>query len=205
MNTLRARLIATFLIVAVVAVGVVGLISVTRARQAIIDAAWKEGDALVSRLSDHIDSLLVERATVLELMAGQQSVRSMEYAAQQPVLMPLYDQYNFSDIFVVNLEGDTTDVKLGPQKVNIKDRDYFIKAVKETKTVISQPAVNRRTGMLTYFYASPIVKDGTVVGVLVAGENIENVAKAASSIIWGTSGYAYVTDSKGVLIAHPQT
>ncbi len=203
MNTLRARLIATFLIVAIAAVGVVGLLSVTRARQAIIDAAWKEGDALVFALSGHIDSLLVERATVLELMAGQQSVRSMEYAAQQPVLMPLYDQYNFSDIFVVNLEGDTTDVKLGPQKVNIKDRDYFIKAVKERKTVISQPAVNRRTGMLTYFYASPIVKDGTVVGVLVAGENIENVAKASASISWGNKGYAYAIDSKGVVIAHP--
>ena len=204
MNTLRARLIATFLIVAVAAVGIVGLLSVTRARQAIIDAAWKEGDALVSRLSDHIDSLLAERATVLELMAGQQSVRSMEYAAQQPVLMPLYDQYDFSDIFVADLEGDTTDVKLGPQKVNIKDRDYFIKAVKERKTVISEPAVNRRSGMLAYFYASPIVKDGTVVGVLVAGENIENIAKASASTSWGTSGYAYVTDSKGVLIAHPQ-
>ena len=43
MNTLRARLIATFLIVAVAAVGIVGLLSVTRARQAIIDTAWKEG------------------------------------------------------------------------------------------------------------------------------------------------------------------
>ena len=202
MNTLRARLISIFLIVAIAGVGAVGLISLTRARQAIIDSAWKEGEASALALSTNVENYILERAKVLEILARQDSVSSMILEEQQKALVPLYDQYSFSDIFIAGLDGGTSDAKLGPQQVNIKDREYFQKAVKEKKTVVSQPAVNRKTGDLTFFYASPIMKSGEVVGVLVAGNVMENLSKTASSVVWGQSGYAYLLEHTGVIIAH---
>jgi len=202
MNTLRARLISVFLIVAIAGVGAVGFISLTRARRAIIDSAWKEGEAYASALAMDVNDYLQERAKILEIFAGLHSVRSMNWEEQQPALAPLYDRYNFSDIFVADLDGATKDVKLGPQKVNVKDRNYFLKAKNEKKSVVSEPAVNRRTGALSFFYASPIMKSGEVVGVLVAGNVMENLSKTASSVVWGQSGYAYLLEHTGVIIAH---
>lgn len=102
MNTLRARLISVFLIVAIAGVGAVGFISLTRARRAIIDSAWKEGEAHASALAMDVNDYLQERAKILEIFAGQNSVRSMKWEEQQPALMPLYEHYNFSDIFVAD-------------------------------------------------------------------------------------------------------
>ncbi len=202
MNTLRARLISVFLIVAIAGVGAVGFISLTRARRAIIDSAWKEGEAYASALAMDVNDYLQERAKILEIFAGLHSVRSMNWEEQQPALAPLYDRYNFSDIFVADLDGATKDVKLGPQKVNVKDRNYFLKAKNEKKSVVSEPAVNRRTGALSFFYATPVIQNGEVVAVLVAGDKMENLAKTAGSLVWGQSGYAYLLDRSGVIIAH---
>ncbi len=202
MNTLRARLISVFLIVAIAGVGAVGFISLTRARRAIIDSAGKEGAAYASALAMDVNDYLQERAKILEIFAGLHSVRSMNWEEQQPALAPLYDRYNFSDIFVADLDGATTDVKLGPQKVNVKDREYFATAVREKKTVVSQPAVNRRTGALSFFYATPVMKGGEVTAVLVAGENMDNISKIAASMVWGQNGYAYLLDRSGVIVAH---
>ena len=203
MNTLRVRLIVTFLLVSIAAVSVVGLLSVNRARQAIIDTAWKEGEALVSALSENIDGVLRDRASILKVMASQNAVRSMDWAEQKAALTPLYDQYDFSSIFVAGLDGVVHDVKLGVQEINVKDRDYFQKAIKEKKMVISEPVMHKKTGAWTYFYASPIVKDGEAVGILAAAENLENIAKIVASTLWGRGGYAYLLDGAGVLVAHP--
>ncbi len=203
MNTLRGRLIGIFLVVSLSAVAVVGLIAMNRSQTAIIDAAWKEGDALALGLSEKVDAYLRERSIILTTQAERHVVRSMNWAEQQPSLLPLYDQYNFGNIFVATLDGAINDVRLGPQEINIKDREYFIRAVKEKRSVISEPVVHRLTGAMTVFYASPIVVDGKVVGVLVASESLETISKEISSLVWGRSGYAYLIDKSGVLVAHP--
>ena len=203
MNTLRARLIATFLIVAVAAVGVVGLLSVTRARQAIIDAAWKEGDALVSALSLEVNAYLRERSKVVEMQADRNVIRSMNWAEQDPALVPLLEDYAFMDVFVSDLDGNISFVKKGADGTNIKDRPYFQQVLKEKKSIISEPLAHRVTKELTFFYASPVTNDGKIVGVLVAAENMAQIGKAVASITWGQTGYAYITDFRGVLVAHP--
>ncbi len=58
---------------------------------------------------------------------------------------------------------------------------------------------------MTIFYASPIIVDQKVVGVLVAAESLETISKEVTSLVWGESGYAYLIDKSGVLVAHPVT
>jgi hypothetical protein len=91
MNTLRARLISIFLIVAIAGVGAVGLISLTQARKGIIDSAWKEGEAYASALAMDVNDYLQERAKILEIFAGLHSVRSMNWEEQQEGARTPYD------------------------------------------------------------------------------------------------------------------
>ena len=203
MNTLRARLIATFLIVAIAAVGVVGLLSVTRARQAIIDAAWKEGETRISGLSMGIDSYLGERSRAVEVQAQNSIIQSMGWKEQESALAPLFKTYGFLDIFVVELDGSAHFVNKDIQNVNVKDRAYFQSVVKDKKLLISEPIVNRTTGAITFVYAAPIIRDGSLVGVLAASENLENISKVTSGVSWGGKGYAYLLDRSGVILSHP--
>ncbi len=203
MNTLRARLIATFLIVGIAAVSIVGLLSMNRARQALIVAAWKEGDALVSALSTEVNAYLRERSKVVEAQCERSVLQGMNWAEQEQALIPLLTEYAFLDVFVADPDGNVRIVKKGADGTNIKDREYFLQVLGEKKTVISRPLAHRVTKEMTFFYASPILNDGKLVGVLVASENMANIAEETASISWGRTGYAYVADDSGVVVVHP--
>ena len=203
MNTLRGRLIAIFLVVSLLSVSVVGLFAVNRSRQAIIDAAWREGDALVAALTIDINAYLRERSKIVEMQADRHVIRAMNWADQEPSLVPLLKDYAFLDVFVADPDGNIRFVQRDIQNVNIKDRDYFRQAVMEKKSVVSEPIMNRTTGALTFVYASPIVRDGKIVGVLVASENMESIGKVVGALKWGSSGYAYLLDKTGLAVAHP--
>ena len=203
MRTLRGRLIVIFLLVSLSAVAVVGLIAVNRSQNAIMDAVWKEGDALASSLATKVDAYLRERSMVIELQADRHVVRSMNWAEQEPSLAPLYDRYGFADVFVADVDGAVRGVKRDMQGANIKERDYFIKVLKEKKSVVSEPVAHRVTGALVFVYASPIIADGKVVGVLVASESLQTISKEVAALAWGKSGYAYLVDRAGILVAHP--
>ena len=203
MNTLRFRLIASFLLISLLALAATSLIAVRIFRQELIRAAWKEGEALNTALAEEVNSYLKERLVVVEMQAERNAIRSMNWDEQEAALAPLYGRFGFLDVFVVDLQGDARFVQRDVKGVNVKDRDYFLKAVKEGKSVVSEPILNRATGALTFVYAAPIMKERQVAGVLVASENLEVISKSVSSIKWGSSGYSAMADKSGILIAHP--
>ncbi len=203
MNTLRFRLISSFLAVSLISLLITGLIAVINFKAAIVDSAWKEGDALAGSLSQNVDAYLKERMNAIDLQAERRMVRSMDWNEQEPALAPLYDRYGFLDVFVADAAGDARFVQRKVEGVNVKDREYFRKVLQEKKSFLSEPILNRATGALTYVYAAPIINDGRVEGVLVASENLEALSALVSGTVWGKSGYSYMTDKSGLLIAHP--
>jgi len=203
MNTLRFRLVASFLAVSLAALAVLGLVSVGSFRDGLVSTAWKEGEAINSALSRELDAYLRERATAIELQAESKAITSMNWEEQEAVLASLYSKYGFLDVFVAGVDGEAHFVKKDTSGVNVRDRDYFQKAVKERVSVLSEPVRNRATGVLTFVYASPIVRDGQVVGVLVASENLDSIGKIVAGVKWGDRGYSYVVDRSGFLLVHP--
>ncbi|MDI9388675.1 MAG: cache domain-containing protein, partial [Synergistota bacterium] len=203
MNTLRFRLVASFLAVSLSALAVLGLVSVSSFKEGLVSTAWKEGEALNSALSQQLDSYLSERALAIELQAYGRMVTSMVWEEQEAALAPLYSKYGFLDVFVAGLDGEARFVKKDTSGVNVKDRDYFQKAVKDRASALSEPVRNRTTGALTFVYASPIIRDGQVVGVLAASENLDSITKVVAGVKWGDKGYSYVVDRSGFLLVHP--
>ena len=143
MNSIRGRLIALFLLVAVSAVAIVGFFAVNQSGKVVVDAALKEGRALAANLSKEIDAHLRERLVAVEMQAERDVMRRMNWAEQETSLVPLLKRYGFLDVFVADLNGDARFVDRDLKGVNIKDREYFIRSVKEKKTIVSDPVKNR--------------------------------------------------------------
>jgi methyl-accepting chemotaxis protein len=203
LNTLRFRLISSFVAVSLISLLITGLIAITNFKTAIVESAWKEGEALAGSLSQNVDAYLRNRMNAIEQQAERRMVRSMDWNEQESALAPLYDRYGFLDVFVADSAGDARFVQRNIAGVNVKDREYFNKAVQEKKAFLSEPILNRTTGALTYVYAAPIINNGRVDGVLVASENLEALGRVVGDTVWGKSGYSYMTDRSGMLIAHP--
>ena len=204
MNSLRGRLIVTFLVVALSAITLVGFVALNRSQKALLDLAWKEGDALAVALAQEVDAYLRESATVLEIPAETEIFRSMNWADQKPLLAPIRTRFGFNDVFIAKPDGSVYSAIRDVGGVNIKDREYFIDAFKRNETVISHPVTDRTTGEMSLFVASPIARPGEdPVGLVVGALTLKAVTEEVASVTWGQKGYGYLLDSRGIVTAHP--
>jgi len=94
----------------------------------------------------------------------------------------------------------------GGAEGNISDRDYFIQIMKEHKElVISDPLISRSKQIPIIIIAIPVIdSDGELVALMGAMMELSYLTKIASSISAGETGYGWIVDSKGLIIAHPQ-
>ncbi|QTX33282.1 methyl-accepting chemotaxis protein [Aminithiophilus ramosus] len=204
MNSLRGRLIVTFLAVALSAITLVGFVALNRSQKALLDLAWKEGDALAVALAQEVDAYLRESAMVLEIPAETEIFRSMNWADQKPLLAPIRTRFGFNDVFIAKPDGSVYSAVRDVGGVNIKDREYFIEAFKRNETVVSHPVADRTTGEMSIFVASPIARPGeNPVGLVVGALTLKAVTEEVASVTWGQKGYGYLLDSRGVVTAHP--
>lgn len=87
---------------------------------------------------------------------------------------------------------------------NHKDRIWYKKAMENKgKVIITDPFNDARTGKLVVSVAKAVENEGKIVGVTAMNVSLENLAKSLSEVKIGDSGYIYVTDTKGITLAHP--
>ena len=90
-------------------------------------------------------------------------------------------------------------------KFNLKDREYF-KASMAGNVFASDVSLSRNSGNAVFFISAPVGTKSEVKGVLVGIVSIGNFTKTfIDSIKVGETGYAFVMNQKGMVIAHPDT
>ncbi|WP_020586541.1 bacteriohemerythrin [Desulfobacter curvatus] len=88
-------------------------------------------------------------------------------------------------------------------KINIGERDYF-KASMAGKIKVSDILQSKISGNSAFVISSPIKKGGVVYGVLFAVVDLQAFsAKFTDPVKIGEKGYAYLIDSNGMVVAHP--
>lgn len=130
------------------------------------------------------------------------SVDTIPITGKLEILEQYKKSYNWSQVYLFNKEG----VSLANSELNVYDRQYFITAL-AGKSNISDPIYSRDSGEYVCAVAAPIWKDGIrnseVIGVVLACMDVSSLNTLVSSINVSKNGYAYITDSKGTMIAHP--
>lgn len=88
-------------------------------------------------------------------------------------------------------------------KINIKERDYFKKAMLG-QTTISNTIISKVDGRAIITFASPVKDEtGKVISVMVNSVYVDLFTKHLDKIKIGKTGYAYLVDSTGMVLAHP--
>ena len=89
------------------------------------------------------------------------------------------------------------------KKLFLGDKEHFIKALKG-ENCLSTVLISRYENEPIYVYTTPIkdIKNQTIIGVLFAACDAYKLSEMISSISYATSGYAFIIDKKGTIIAH---
>lgn len=78
------------------------------------------------------------------------------------------------------------------------------KYLQRKKTVISDVLISKTTGKPAIVIATPITSpQGEFEGILGATLDLSAIEEMRNKITIGETGYAFVTDSKGQILAHP--
>lgn len=163
----------------------------------------------VQRGVNEIEEWLHVRKVEVETLANTSTVRSLNWSVAEPYLraeVKRIDEFFFFQITILN--GSFSNTQVGRSNKNVKDRDYFQKAL-AGQSNISDPFISRSTGIPLIAIATPIwPNSGTnssPIGVFHGSVKVDRITKVVNSLRYGKKSYAFALNSQGQAIVHPDT
>ncbi|MCL1815528.1 MAG: methyl-accepting chemotaxis protein [Treponema sp.] len=139
-------------------------------------------------------------------VANRARTRSMDWeGVVKRNLMPDVDRIGSLELGLVYPGGETHYVR-DPQVTNLGDRDYIISAFGGENSV-SDVLISRATGKPVVMFASPVFENDNpgarVIGAVISRRDGGLLTEMTSHIKPGKSGYAFMANKQGIIVAHP--
>ncbi|EOR28033.1 methyl-accepting chemotaxis protein [Clostridium sartagoforme AAU1] len=199
MKSIKTKLITYFSILILLSSFLVGIVSVYRAGQSLTKEAEKSLEALSFEAARLTNSRIETQKKILEMISLRADIQSMDWEIQKPILQRQVERTDFLDLAVVQLDG--TAYYSGGNTSQLGDREYVQKALKG-ETNISDLLISKVTNDIVLMYATPIERDGKVIGALIGRREGEAVSKITDDVGYGKEGYGYIINNNGTVVGH---
>ncbi len=203
-TSLRSKLLLFFALISLVPLLILSSVSGYLSYRNDVLSANKENQQLAATLADDIESMIDARVGVLKTVSKMPQIQSMNPELQVPLLKVVKQQYDdFSTVVTVAPNGKQIARDAG-NLISVADRAYFQGVMKGEQEVISEVLISKATGKPGIFICLPI-KDaqGALVGAIFANLDLAELVNKTIAVKSGETGYAFVTDNLGKVIAHP--
>lgn len=140
---------------------------------------------------------------VLQALALSEMIAdpSISIAEKNAFLIPEVERSGAVNIAFVNIDGETLAPDL-VTVVNVKEREYFQKAIQGVSYVSDPLEDKTKAGRLLIIYAVPVRYKNDIVGVLFRAGDANSLSEITNQIEVGKSGSAYMINGAGSVIAH---
>lgn len=199
------KIILLFVGILLLTVSILGITSAYQEEQLVHKQLKYTMQETSSSLATKINEFLQDKENVLEGMSQLEVIRTMDVENGTDIIKTFQAKYlEFSSIFLANPSGYQIIRSDGGMSTNISDKDYFKKAIEEKKTIISDVLISMTTNKPTVVMVVPVFNEKKeLVGVLGADLDLSKIEKMRSQMKLGKTGYAFVADSKGIMLSHP--
>jgi len=150
----------------------------------------------VGTLIDKLTSYLTPIAAFSRVRSGDAAAIDDYFRDLEGLLPDEFTTLSYFDHTGRMISGENTSTV-------VSDRDYFIKTVVEGEAAaIGSPVVSRTLGVPVVVIARAVegIAGRAMLGAQV---KLEDLSKAASDIKVGDSGYGWIADGAGLVLAHP--
>lgn len=156
---------------------------------------------------DDVDRWLLTCKTEIATLANTPILKTMDWSNIQPYLQS--EAKRLPDFFlflVAEPDGSYYSTQLGRTRFNVKDRDWFTQAI-QGKGIIADPVISHSTGLPQINVSAPIIQiqSPIPVGALSGNIKVDKVVQVVKRLQMGAGSYAFMLNSKGVPIAHPNS
>ncbi|MCG8616851.1 MAG: methyl-accepting chemotaxis protein [Desulfobacterales bacterium] len=221
---LRTKLIWGGLIMVLLPMLLVGWICVNQASKGLIEGGKREVGQTSANLAEMTQIMLSDqvklaqgitlapmfRGTTQEIMAS-----GLENAGDAANNLDRYLKTMFADnadayetFFISDAKGliysDSMGGKLREKKISVSDRDYFSTVRRTGKALIGEPVASKSTGEIVMVVSIPLkTAGGEFGGMFGAVLKLSILSENILSKTLGKTGYTYVINTEGLIIAHP--
>jgi methyl-accepting chemotaxis protein len=208
-KTLSFKLIAGGIIVVLIPLIIVGLFASLRASGALEEVAKERAAGGAAKLADLVQQALsieIKVATGIAVSSDAVNATAGNTEAMDRKLTDAMGKIgkDYEVMFVTDAKGVIiSDGSGGKTKgLDISERDYF-KAAKAGKANVGSVVKSKSSGNPVIAIGAPITKDGIFVGMAAIILKIDYLSDKVTAKM-GQTGYGFMTDSKGLIIAHPK-
>lgn len=223
-TSIKFRLIAGGITLVLLPLLVIGILSISKSSTALSDLSKHQAENIALDLARLADNILSEEMKLAEVIAADQQVIDVLTLVKQSgtneaaeKIKGLYQSFGkkftkmggtYQGVFVTDSEGNLfTGVLEGGAEykgINIADRGYFQNAKSTGKTIIGDLARSEATKKLICVICAPVKSDKQeFVGSLGLVLKVEFLTELVSGRKIGKTGYGFMTDKNGLILAHP--
>jgi methyl-accepting chemotaxis protein len=197
---IRMKLIGGFLALLILVCAGLGFIAYDRAKNASLNQVQENIQLMAQDGARLVQSKLDYYILGLEGIANRDVIRSMNWDRQLMALERETERMKYLGMGVIDMAGQAKYPD--GTTADLSDRAYFKEAM-AGKSVLSNVIISRVTNSPVIILATPIMGfAGDVKAVLLARLDATMLSETTDNIKYGQTGYSYIIDDKGVLIAH---
>ncbi len=194
------KMIGGFVLLLILVCSGLGIIAYEKAAQGVLAQVQENIPMKAADGARLVRSRLDYYQIAIQSIAARNVIRSMDWDIQRAALQAEAKRLNIPQFGVADLTGQahlsddsTTDVS---------SRDYFTQA-KNGQTVVSDVVIHKVLQKPIMVVAAPVRNEsGAVAAVLFAVLDATELSEVTDVIKYGKTGYSYIIDGKGALIAH---
>jgi len=203
-ESIRVRLLLIMVSLMVASLGILSTVSYYFSDRALTKSINSNAAAIGNDYSHRVTAFVGELVLYVEMVAinpdlvrpqdRQQIVSTLAAALAKN---PKFTGINYGDMEgnMIRAQGDTA---------YLGDRPYYQEAVKTGKMTVSAPLLSRGSGKMSLAIAVPVIRDGQVTAIIQATMPLASLNQMVQETKFMETGYAFIVDQSGILIAHGQ-
>ncbi|HYE82849.1 MAG TPA: methyl-accepting chemotaxis protein [Clostridia bacterium] len=201
MKSVRTRLIIFFSVVLIVLCAVLGYAANDKATEAVTLEGEHSLEIASQEASMIVRSYMDQKIIFMEAIAARRIIDDdTPWEEKVASLQKEAERYGYETFSIADLSGNAT--RLVGDPVNVADRAYF-KLAASGKSNVSDVLISKATGKPSIIVAVPIIRNDAVTGVLYGVADSTEISNITNQIKVGDTGYSYIANKSGALMAHP--
>ncbi len=203
MKSLKQKIMVPVLLVATIGIMILSVVAFNESRKIIIEDVKEVAQSKVDKIVTITDDKINEWQNNIDMLASKDIVKNMDFKGVKDFISG--EDHIFND-FEAIIMSDRYGKYLSTNGANgdISERDYFSK-VMNGQTAVSKPVISKSTGLPIIVVAAPLEDDnGNIYGLIGGTINLSHISKIVNAEKLGDTGYAYMIDQEGLVMAHPK-
>jgi len=155
-------------------------------------------------LGNQVDNWIEKNVWALQSAAEHPAIQSMNRQQQERILRDIHKKFPFTYlVFTVGLDGRNIARSDDVPLKDYSDRQYY-KDIIKGKKLSWQTLIGKTSKKPALVLAVPIQRGNQLIGVIAAAMTIDEISKYVARWKKGETGYAFLIDEKGKVVAHPE-